>query len=148
MIGTSLRPKVALALGMFSVAAIGFVLGVIVSLDGSRSLLAQEEGVISENPPTGAGSPMSINLIRTRSGRDAAGSGDLIGFSHVDESGSQVISLVNTSKKWLAVYHIDPSGTIRLTSSREIAPDFMLQFNATEPLPGDIRRLNGPLISP
>ena len=66
--------------------------------------------------------------------------GDMIGFSHSDGSGTQIITLVHTGKSWMAVYHIDRSGTIRLVSSRPIDADFSLQLNATSPLPEEIRQ--------
>ena len=69
-------------------------------------------------------------------------SGDMIGFSHSDGSGTQTITIVHTSKSWMAVYHIDKSGAIRLVSSRPIDADFSLQLNATSPLPEEIRQLN------
>ncbi|TWU38780.1 hypothetical protein Q31b_38580 [Novipirellula aureliae] len=69
--------------------------------------------------------------------------GDMIGFSHSDGTGSQTITLINTRKSWMAVYHIDRSGTIQLTSSRPIDDDFTLLLNATSPLPEEIRRMNG-----
>lgn len=84
-----------------------------------------------------------ITVIEARNGRDVAGSGDLIGFSHVDGSGTQVITLVDTQKAWMAVYHIGSNGEIRLVSSRAIDADFTLQLNATSPTPDDIRRLHG-----
>lgn len=84
-----------------------------------------------------------VTVIESRNGRDVAGSGDLIGFSHVDGSGSQVITLVDTQKAWMAVYHIGSKGEIRLASSRAIDADFTLQLNATSPTPEDIRRLQG-----
>tara|TARA_R110002073_G_scaffold65408_14_gene163394 strand:- start:1432 stop:1968 length:537 start_codon:yes stop_codon:yes gene_type:complete len=68
--------------------------------------------------------------------------GDMIGFSHSDGSGSQTITLIDTGKSWMAVYHIDRSGTIRLVSSRPIDADFSLQLNATSPLPEEIRQMN------
>ncbi|GAA5506555.1 hypothetical protein [Novipirellula caenicola] len=68
--------------------------------------------------------------------------GDMIGFSHSDGSGSQTITLIDTGKSWMAVYHIDRSGTIRLMSSRPIDADFSLQLNATSPLPEEIRQMN------
>jgi hypothetical protein len=43
----------------------------------------------------------------------------------------------------MAVYHIDSSGQIRLTSSRPLEADFTIQFNASSPLPEEIRRLQG-----
>ncbi len=67
--------------------------------------------------------------------------GDMIGFSHSDGSGSQTITLIDTGKSWMAVYHIDRSGTIRLVSSRPIDADFSLQLNATSPLPEEIRQI-------
>lgn len=68
-------------------------------------------------------------------------SGDMIGFSHSDSSGTQTITLVHTRKSWMAVYHIDRSGTLRLVSSRPIDADFSLQLNATSPLPEEIRQI-------
>ncbi|QDT08941.1 hypothetical protein [Planctomycetes bacterium K23_9] len=67
--------------------------------------------------------------------------GEMIGFTSSDGSGSQTITLVHTGKSWMAVYHIDSSGTIRLVSSRPIDADFALQLNATSPLPDDIREM-------
>jgi len=73
-------------------------------------------------------------------GRGLVGAaGDMIGFSQADGSGTQTITLVDTRKSWMAVYHIDRSGTIRLVSSRPIDADFSLQLNATSPLPDEIR---------
>mgnify|MGYP001822240438 CR=1 FL=1 len=70
-----------------------------------------------------------------------AAAGDMIGFSHSDASGTQTITVVHTGKSWMAVYHIDRSGTIRLVSSRPIDADFSLQLNATSPHPDEIRRM-------
>ena len=69
-------------------------------------------------------------------------SGDMIGFSHSDTSGTQTITIVHTGKAWMAVYHIDRSGKVRLVSSRPIDADFSLQLNATSPLPDEIREIN------
>jgi hypothetical protein len=71
----------------------------------------------------------------------AGSAGELVGFTHVDASGTQRITLVHTGKFWMAVYHIDGSGTIRLVSSRPIDADFSLQLNAASPLPDEIRQL-------
>lgn len=70
-------------------------------------------------------------------------SGEMIGFSHVDGGGTQTITLVHTGKSWMAVYHVDRSGVIQLVSSRPIDADFSLQFNATSPLPEEIRKIGG-----
>ena len=67
--------------------------------------------------------------------------GDMIGFSRADASGTQTITLVHTGKSWMAVYHIDRSGSIRLVSSRPVDADFSLQLNATSPLPDEIRKM-------
>ena len=72
----------------------------------------------------------------------AGAAGDMIGFSHSDGSGTQTITIVHTGKSWMAVYHIDRSGSIRLVSSRPIDADFSLQLNATSPLPEEIRQFN------
>lgn len=79
---------------------------------------------------------------RGDSAAQVGAAGDMIGFSHSDGAGSQTITLVNTSKSWMAVYHIDRSGKIRLASSRPIDADFTLQLNATAPLPSDIRKMD------
>ena len=84
-----------------------------------------------------------ITVIESRGGRDVAGSGDLIGFSHVNASGTLAITLVDTQKLWMTVYHVGPGGEIQLTSSRAIDADFSLQLNATSPMPDEIRRLQG-----
>jgi hypothetical protein len=70
-----------------------------------------------------------------------AASGDMIGFSHDNDLGTQTITLVHTKKSWMAVYHIDKSGNLRLVSSRPIDADFSLQLNATSPLPEEIRQM-------
>ncbi len=89
--------------------------------------------------PLVAGSPAGLS---TSLKPQVGAAGDMIGFSHSDGSGSQTITLVNTSKSWMAVYHIDRSGKIRLASSRPIDADFTLQLNATAPLPDEIRRMD------
>lgn len=67
--------------------------------------------------------------------------GDMIGFSRELGDGVQAITLINASRRWMAVYHISAEGQIRLASSRPLDADFTLQFNATSPLPDEIRRL-------
>lgn len=94
-------------------------------------------------PFLGGGNGERVTVVEARPGRDVAGSGGLIGFSHLDDSGTQVITIVDAEKRWMAVYHVGSQGTIRLVSSREIAADFTLELNATPPLPDQIRRLQG-----
>ena len=67
--------------------------------------------------------------------------GEMIGFSHSEATGTMTITLVHTGKSWMAVYHIDRTGTIRLVSSRAIDADFSLQLNAASPLPEEIRKM-------
>jgi len=127
------------------VLVIGFVLGTIFTGQSPVAALAQDPTPLG-SPSPAMGSPVMgspVTVIEARGGRDIAGSGDLIGFSHVDDQGTQVITLVNTQKHWMAVYHIGSSGEIRLASSRAIDADFTLQLNATSPTPEEIRRLNG-----
>ncbi|KAA1260604.1 hypothetical protein LF1_31440 [Rubripirellula obstinata] len=116
---------------------------------------AQNQGFEPSSDPNLAGLPawagqvdqtaQAANLNPPASGVSApnvGAAGDIIGFSHSDGAGSQRITLVNTSKSWMAVYHIDRSGKIRLASSRPIDADFTLQLNATAPLPDEIRRMD------
>ena len=102
-------------------------------LEGSPPWFGQPEQSLpaaNSGLPVGKVSPPNVGAA-----------GDIIGFSHSDGAGSQRITLVNTSKSWMAVYHIDRSGKIRLASSRPIDADFTLQLNATAPLPDEIRRM-------
>ncbi len=76
-------------------------------------------------------------------GPSLAAAGDMIGFSRELVGGSQAITLISASRRWMAVYHVDQAGAIRLVSSRPLEADFSFQFNATAPLPEEIRRLQG-----
>lgn len=125
---------------------IGVLIGLGLASDSADDVFAQESPVIRQPDALVEGArPLEGNptLIQARPGRDVGASGEIIGFSHVDESGTQVISLVNTGKLWMAVYHVGPDGEIRLVSSRAIDADFSLELNATAPLPNDIRRMHG-----
>ena len=68
--------------------------------------------------------------------------GSVIGFSSSQVPGTQTITLVNTEKFWMAVYHVNSAGEIRLVSSRPIDADFSVQLNVTDPLPDEIRGLS------
>jgi hypothetical protein len=74
-------------------------------------------------------------------GPSLAAASDMIAFSNAIAGGTQAITLINASRRWMAVYHIDQAGHIRLVSSRPLDADFSFQFNATAPLPEEIRRL-------
>lgn len=106
------------------------------------------ESAIPWHGSDAAGSPAG-NLIPSQpmpmfpAGPSLAAAGDMIGFSREIAGGSQAITLINASRRWMAVYHIDQAGQIRLVSSRPLDADFSFQFNATAPLPEEIRRLQG-----
>ncbi|QDT02475.1 hypothetical protein K227x_08520 [Rubripirellula lacrimiformis] len=94
---------------------------------------------VGQSPP---GESDVQSFLATAGGGPQMGvAGDMIGFSSSDASGTQTITLVHTGKSWMAVYHIDRSGKIRLVSSRPIDADFSLQLNATSPLPEEIRQM-------
>jgi hypothetical protein len=76
-------------------------------------------------------------------GVQVGSAGQVIGFSGLNGSGTQTITLVHAGKMQIAVYHIDRSGQIRLVSSRPIDADFSLTLNPTAPLPQHIRELSG-----
>lgn len=117
------------------------------------SLLGVAGTVATSQPPPGssispaegipAAAAMAPRLAAPgpATGGGAGAAGDMIGFSHSDGTGTQTITLVDTRKLWIAVYHVERSGTIRLVSSRPIDADFSLQLNATSPLPEEIRRI-------
>lgn len=100
---------------------------------------------VGQSPPFQGGEEVSTVGDAAASDSDplskVGAAGDMIGFSHSDGSGTQTITLVHAGKSWMAVYHIDRSGTIRLVSSRPIDADFSLQLNATSPLPDEIRQM-------
>ena len=54
----------------------------------------------------------------------------------------RVITVVDTETKKIAVYHLNiTTGELWWLSTRDIQPDLMVnQFNATSPLPSDIRQ--------
>ena len=149
-----------LKLGRVTLAAVAIVAAAAVGV--SQSPLPQ--GFDSENPGQNAGfhAQNSVQLSGSdfaidptaqmpglgsspRTGENpferVGAAGEMIGFSHYDPSGTQTITLVHAGKSWMAVYHIDRSGTIRLVSSRPIDADFSLQLNATSPLPEEIREI-------
>ena len=111
--------------------------------DAAEPAAAAGEFTSRPQPTSGFAAPAMRNPVRgfpiASSGAGAAG--DMIGFSHGDGAGTQTITLVDTRKSWMAVYHVNQSGTIRLVSSRPIDADFSLQLNATSPLPEEIRRI-------
>ncbi len=112
--------------------ALALLIG-IASVGASQSPPVQGDGGVAAGGGVPALDPTAVSKV--------GAAGDMIGFSHSDASGTQTITIVHTGKSWMAVYHIDRSGTIRLVSSRPIDADFSLQLNATSPLPDEIRQL-------
>lgn len=88
-------------------------------------------------------SPPPSSVLPGKALPNLGAAGDMIAFSRDLGDGVQAITVISSAKKWMAVYHIDSGGQIRLTSSRPIDADFTIQFNATSPLPEEIRRLRG-----
>lgn len=106
---------------------------------GERMPIATAE----TNLPAASASPVPAPVPMFPAGPSLAAAGDMIGFSRELAGGSQAITLINASRRWMAVYHVDQAGQIRLVSSRPLDADFSFQFNATAPLPEEIRRLQG-----
>ena len=120
----------------------------VVPLLGALALLIGVTSVGTSQPPPSPGDAHAPALgamaaLESTEVSKVGAAGDMIGFSHSDGSGTQTITVIHTGKSWMAVYHIDKSGTIRLVSSRPIDADFSLQLNATSPLPDEIRQLSG-----
>lgn len=107
----------------------------------AAGLFITAASMLAAEPPLPA--PANPLPPPAKPGSSVGAAGEMIGFSRVDESGTQTITLVHTGKSWMSVYHIDRSGAIRLTSSRPIDADFSLQLNATSPLPAEIRQMTG-----
>ena len=110
--------------------------------------LAWPQTTTHGEPPSSLRSESGINVPfqpgpMVPAGPSLAAAGDTIGFSREIAGGSQAITLINTTRRWMAVYHVDQAGQIRLVSSRPLDADFSFQFNATAPLPEEIRRLQG-----
>ncbi len=76
-------------------------------------------------------------------GSPTVATGSLIALSHTAAGNRQQVTVIDTVKRVMTVYHIEPEeGTIELKSVRKIEWDMeMVQFNGTTPLPADIRKL-------
>lgn len=103
---------------------------------------ASSTSAVADNANLGSAVPVQPAPMFP-AGPSLAAAGDMIGFSRELAGGSQAITLINASRRWMAVYHVDQAGQIRLVSSRPLDADFSFQFNATAPLPEQIRRLQG-----
>jgi len=110
---------------------------------GNANDSAVRQGLDAVSPPPRGLSVPSQPVPMFPAGPSLAAAGDMIGFSRELAGGSQAITLINASRRWMAVYHVDQAGQIRLVSSRPLEADFSFQFNATAPLPEEIQRLQG-----
>lgn len=121
-------------------------------MDGFGQIPELAEGTNTENPEN-AGLPTALTDNRQvgKPVKEAApmppgvaSAGDCLAFSRPVGDGSQLITVINTSREWMAVYHIDRTGKITLTGSRPLAQDFAVEFNVNSPLPNEIRQLSRP----
>lgn len=71
--------------------------------------------------------------------------GDVQVLTALMPSGIQQVVVVDTRQQSMAVYHVSgATGKIELKSVRKIQMDLAIeQFNASEPLPSEMRLLNG-----
>ncbi len=69
--------------------------------------------------------------------------GNLLALSSDRADGPQQVTLVDTQKRVMSVYHIDrATGEITLKSVRSVHWDLLMEeFNGQSPLPREIRRL-------
>ncbi len=113
----------------------------------------QIPGLVERTSTGNAGSPSALpdNRQTGKPVQEAApmppgvaSAGDCLAFSRPVGDGSQLITVINTSREWMAVYHIDRTGKITLTGSRPLAQDFAVEFNVNSPLPNEIRQLSRP----
>lgn len=121
--------------GLILAAVATFTVGIVMAAtaeDGPIAAPGVPPQPVLLQPVSSAGRPPQLTTA-----------GDMIGFSRELGDGVQAITLINASQRWMAVYHIDADGKIRLASSRPLEADFTIQFNATSPLPDEIRRLQG-----
>lgn len=130
---------------------LGPILAAVVFVVGFHSFGQTDEPLMTPEPLPGSSpllaagvvaAPMPIAPV-TPAGPSLAAANDMIGFTRELASGNQAITLINASRKWMAVYHVDQAGQIHLVSSRPLDADFSFQFNATAPLPEEIRKLQG-----
>ena len=96
---------------------------------------------VAQNPAFFGKAPPNTPQSTEDSTPHVGSAGDLIVFSGVSSSGSHTITVIHTRKMQIAVYHVDRLGKIQLKSSRPIDADFSLTFNATAPLPQEIRQM-------
>ena len=69
--------------------------------------------------------------------------GDWFGFSETIENKYQQITVIDSTKKVMAVYQVDlASGTIKMCAVRKLAYDMEIEnLNTQKPLPREIRQL-------
>jgi len=73
----------------------------------------------------------------------SGGNGELVTMAVPVDDRRQQVTVIDTAKRVMSVYHIDTaSGEISLKSVRSIQWDLqMVEFNGTSPLPREIRSL-------
>lgn len=73
-----------------------------------------------------------------------SGTGDVQVLTALLANGTQQVVVVDTRQQSMAVYHVSgATGKIELKSVRKIQMDLAIeQFNASEPLPSEMRLLN------
>jgi hypothetical protein len=74
---------------------------------------------------------------------EAAGDGGLVALSGPSADGAQLVTVLDTKARAMAVYRVDAvSGKIKLLSVRNLHWDLqVLQLNSENPLPQEIRSL-------
>lgn len=68
--------------------------------------------------------------------------GHLLAFASTDGAGGQLLTLVDTQRLSLVVYQITKDGVSHIRSARQIAQDFKINLNVTDPTPTAINQLN------
>lgn len=98
-----------------------------------------EGSALAQVPGATSAKPENTGSLVTQAGV----SGDMIALSTPTEQGRQLLTIVDSKQRTVAIYHVDEAtGEITLRSVRQIEWDLKLsEFNSDSPLPGDIRRL-------
>jgi hypothetical protein len=73
---------------------------------------------------------------------EAAGDGGLIALNGPSADNAQLVTVLDTKTRAMAVYRVDANGKIKLLSVRNLHWDLqVLQLNSESPLPQEIRSL-------
>ncbi len=98
-----------------------------------------EGAALAQVPGSPTAKPASAGSLTTQAGA----AGDIIALATPASEGRQLLTIVDSKQKTVAVYHVDlATGEITLSSVRQIEWDLKLsEFNSDRPLPGEIRSL-------